>query len=348
MSEQAKIFYGFGRFFSPFYGFAMSLRAALYKKGVMRRDKLSVPVISVGNLTMGGTGKTPMTIYLARLLKDLNPVIVSRGYGGKAKKKVNVVSDGKEICLSASVAGDEPFHMAQTLPSVPVVTSRKRVDGGRYAVSALQAGAVILDDGFQHLALDRDINLALFKVDSFLGNNRVFPGGDMREPLKALNRADCFILNCVDEDNRKRADAIKKALLKKFGNIPVFMTGYKSLSLVTPEGKELPLAVLQGEELLGFCGLADPHSFERSLELAKIKTVGFQAFRDHCPYLRPELELIQKQVVKCKATALITTEKDLVKLAEKDLQLPLYALKMEMVPEDGFDNFILEQLSSTS
>ncbi|MBU0967535.1 MAG: tetraacyldisaccharide 4'-kinase [Proteobacteria bacterium] len=343
MSEHLNLLYSFGRFFSPFYSVAMSLRATLYRKGLLKQERLPVPVISVGNLTMGGTGKTPMVMYLARLLADKSPVIVSRGYGGKARERVNVVSDGRTVSLTASAAGDEPFYMAENLPGVPVLTSRNRVDGGQYAVEYLSAGAVILDDGFQHLGLWRDLNLALFKVDTFLGNNRVFPGGDMREPLKALERADCFVLTCVDEDNRDRAEAIKRALNKRFSAIPVFMTQFRPVSLVTADGSEIDLADGPAS-CFGFCGLANPQSFKRSLQLAGINLDGFQVFRDHTRYFKPEINFLHKQSRNSSAQAYITSEKDLVKFKDGQLAKPLYALRMEVVAEEDFDRFVLEKL----
>ncbi|MCB2181124.1 MAG: tetraacyldisaccharide 4'-kinase [Desulfobulbaceae bacterium] len=346
MSESLRILFGFGRFFSPFYSFAMSMRAAFYKKGVFSQHTLPVPVISVGNLTLGGTGKTPMTLFLAKLVAAYKPVIVSRGYAGGAKGEVNVVSDHHNILMDARNAGDEPYCLAQSLPGVPVLTSKKRIQGGQYAVDYLQAGSVILDDGFQHLALHRDVNIALFKVDSFLGNNRVFPGGDMREPLKALNRADCFVLTCVDDDNRARAEAIRKALLGKFPDIPVFMAEYKAVSLTMGEGSDIPVSDMT-DSLFGFCGLAYPASFQKSLKLAGLTTVGFQGFKDHCPYFAPELKFLKKQIANCEGVqGLITTEKDMVKLTGKDLGLPLYALRMEMVPEESLSDFVLKKLSA--
>ena len=347
MSEHLRLLYAFGRFFSPIYSLVMSIRAACYRQGLCRQERLPVPVVSVGNLTMGGTGKTPLVIHLAGLLRRRNPVIVSRGYGGRAKERVNVVADGEAVRLNAAAAGDEPFFMAENLPGVPVLTSRNRVDGGRYAVEHYGAGAVILDDGFQHLRLTRDVNLVLFKVDTFLGNNRVFPGGDMREPLKALARADAFVLTCVDEENRARAEAIKKALTGRFPGIPVFMAAFRPVALVAADGGQFPLGA-GPRPFFGFCGLANPHSFMRSLQLAGIETDGFQVFRDHCRYSPWELDFLRKQLKKSGARALITTEKDLVKLKGRELGLPLYALRMAMTPEAGLDEFVLEKLHSFS
>jgi tetraacyldisaccharide 4'-kinase len=345
MSEHLRLLYAFGRPFAPLYSLAMTLRAACYRKGLCRRQRLPVPVVSVGNLTMGGTGKTPLVIHLAGLLRARKPVIVSRGYGGRARGRVNVVADGEGLRLDAAAAGDEPFFMAENLPGVPVLTSTNRVEGGRYAVEHLQAGAVILDDGFQHLRLQRDVNLVLFKTDTFLGNNRVFPGGDMREPLKALARADAFVLTCVDEENRTRAEAIKKALAGRFPGIPVFMAAFRPVALVAADDGDGRLPLDAGPRpFFGFCGLANPHSFQRSLRQAGLEVEGFQVFRDHCRYSPWELDFLRRQFEKSGARALITTEKDLVKLRGKALGLPLYALRMAMAPEAGLDEFVLARL----
>jgi len=153
-------------------------------------------------------------------------------------------------------------------------------------------------------------------------------------------------LTCVDEKNRGRAEAIKKALLVKFPEIPVFMSSYEAVSLTTVQGDAIPVQEIN-DTLFGFCGLADPGSFQKSLKLAGVATVGFQNFQDHCPYFSPELNFLKKQIGKCKdVQGLITTEKDMVKLAGKDLGLPLYALRMEMVPEQGFNDFVLKRLTA--
>ncbi|MFZ5767002.1 MAG: tetraacyldisaccharide 4'-kinase [Thermodesulfobacteriota bacterium] len=348
MSEHLQMLFAVGRPLSPLYGLAMALRAWAYGKGLLPRQRLSVPVISVGNLTLGGTGKTPMTIHLARLLADRAPVIVSRGYDGRAKEKVNVVSDGVSLLLDARSAGDEPYYMAENLPGVPVLTSRKRSEGGRWAVERLGARSVILDDGFQHLPLARDVDLVLFGVESFLGNNRIFPGGDMREPLTALARAHAFILTGVNDANRQRFAAISRALTKKFPGIPIFSAEYRPLSLINVQGEELSLAQAREMTYFAFCGLAQPASFVRSLEQAGLRTRGFQAFRDHCRYLAPELEFLKKQLAGFSGDGLITTEKDLVKLREAQLPLPLYALRMELRPEADFDAFVLARLATVS
>jgi tetraacyldisaccharide 4'-kinase len=335
-----------GRPFAPFYGAAMAMRASLYGKGFFSRCRLGVPVVSVGNLTMGGTGKTPMVIYLARLLGGHDVAIVSRGYRGKAQGKVNIVSDGNKILLDAGQAGDEPYLMASLLPGVPVVTGKKRALAGYYAVERLGAGLVLLDDGFQHLAVARDLDIVLFKADSFLGNNRVFPGGDMREPLSALGRAHCFVLTCVDEGNEKRAKAFCHALKQRFPGVPVFFSEYKPVCLVDVQGKEHALSTLEGQRVGAFCGLAQPAYFEKSLGLAGMIIEGLSVFPDHHLYSAKQVAaLVDCYMAKSGVTALVTTEKDLVKVREVVGNIPLFALRMDMKMEAGFDDFVYRQLA---
>ena len=336
--------YALGRPFAPFYSFAMGLRAALYQKEVFEVHRLKVPVISVGNLTMGGTGKTPMVIYLARLLSEKYRVaVVSRGYGGRARKKVNVVSDGRSILLEPPLAADEPSLMARSLKNVAVLTGSRRADAGRYAVDRLAAELVVLDDAFQHMALHRDINIALFKASTFLGNNRVFPGGDMREPLAALNRADAFVITCVDEQNRKRVDAYKNALNKKFPDIPVFLGKYRPVCFVKTNGEEIDFAQCNFI-FFGFCGLAHPASFQQTLADLGIRLVGFQAFKDHQHYSVSRVDSLVKKAVDAGGTGLITTEKDFVKMKTMAGDFPVLALRMEVRMKEDFDQFILDRI----
>lgn len=347
-SGDLKLLYAFGRIFAPFYGLLMSLRAALYRWRILKSRRLAKPVISVGNLTMGGTGKTPMTIYLARLLAASAPAIISRGYGGKARGAINLVADHDEVYLTATDAGDEPRLMADSLPGVPVLTGAKRAVVGSYALDHLRPGLLILDDGFQHLALARDLDIVLFKVDTFLGNNRLFPGGDMREPLKALARAHCFVLTCVDDNNRQRAEAIKKALNGRFADTPVFMAEYRPMVLRDQAGARVEMDSWQDKPLLAFCGLAVPRLFRQSLEDTGFELAGFKEFSDHCPYTDRVVDDLIRKAAECGARALITTEKDMVKIRDRDLGLPVFALGMEVRAETDFDDFVLNSLSLPS
>ena len=189
----------FGRPFSPLYGALMSLRSMLYRRGIITRHGLEAPVISVGNLVLGGTGKTPLVHYIAAYLRQLGrkPAVLSRGYKGTAANRINIVSNPTDILLDAAEAGDEPRLLAEKLPGIPVITGKDRFAAGRFAIDSFAVDTVILDDGFQHIALKQDLDLVLFSTGKGFGNGRVLPGGDLREPLAALKRADAFVITGI-------------------------------------------------------------------------------------------------------------------------------------------------------
>ncbi|MFP4347000.1 MAG: tetraacyldisaccharide 4'-kinase, partial [Desulfococcaceae bacterium] len=183
-------------FFSVLYGGILELRARGYRRGILKSRRLSCRVISVGNITAGGAGKTPMTIYLSRALQrsGYRVAVVSRGYGGRAQKTGGIVSEPGRIRMGPETAGDEPFMMAQTLGKTPVLVGGDRYRSGITALKRFQPEIILLDDGFQHLKLKRDLDLVLLDCRRPVGNGRVLPRGPLREPLTALKRADAFVL----------------------------------------------------------------------------------------------------------------------------------------------------------
>ena len=340
--QDYKLLYAYGRPFAPFYSFAMGMRAALYQREVFKVHRLPVPVISVGNLTMGGTGKTPLVIYLARLLARIyRPAVVSRGYGGQARGRVNIVSDGEKILLKPPVAADEASLIAESV-NIPVLTGTNRAAVAKLAVGQLGADLILLDDGFQHMALHRDINLVLFKEATFLGNNRVFPGGDMREPLKALERAHAFIITEVTDQEKARS--YKRALQKRFPAIPVFFSEYSPTGLVDLQGNLTSLTAGNDSTFWAFCGLAHPDSFKQSLKTYGLRVAGFTSFKDHQSYSAHKIKRLIARARKAGADTLLTTEKDLVKIREHNPAMPVVALQMEVRMADDFTEFIRTSL----
>ena len=347
MSDSLKNWYLLGRPFSPLYSTAMKLRSALYERRLLRRYKLEVPVISVGNLTMGGTGKTPIVSHLAAFLKNkgYQPAIISRGYGGVTGNKVNVVSDGKEIFLDATEAGDEPRLMAETLPGIPVLTGIVRALPCKHAIESLGCNILLLDDGFQHLAVDRDINLVLFSADSLAGNSRVFPGGDLREPVSALQRADVFLLTGATPANKERAERFAALLRDRFPQRPVFFSSYiPCCARNEQEEQTVPFAALPSP-LYGFCGIARPEAFRQTLAGQGLTLSGFTAFKDHQHYTPHILQRLQKEAVKTGAKGFITTAKDMVKLKKCPFPLPFYSLQMQTHIDDELKKLIVNQLA---
>ncbi len=342
-----------GRPFSLLYAGIMKLRAFLYKKGIINHQSLAARVISVGNLTMGGTGKTPMVIYLAKLLRDMgaNPAVLSRGYQGKANEEVNIVSDNSTIYLDAVICGDEPRLIAESLPGIPVLTGKQRVLTGQKAIESYNVDTLILDDAFQHLAIDRDLNLALFNAQSlankdFLFNSWVVPAGELREPLSALERADAFVITGANINLHENLIMFKDNLIKCFPNIPVFTGKYSyNNPLLSLNNNSILQHELKEQPLLAFCGIAKPQSFLKSLDECDFDIVDSIIFADHHHYTSNDFELLFKKAADCGAQAIITTEKDFVKLP-KNIQspTPVYALPVELVMEDSFQGFVKNHL----
>lgn len=343
-----------GRPLAPLYSLAMLARVQGYRRGFFASHRMEVPVISVGNLLMGGTGKTPLVQYLARLLQNAGwkPAIISRGYGGRAKGRINIVSDGRQILLDAVQAGDEPRLLAESLPGVPVLTGVVRHLPAREAV-AMGADVLLLDDGFQHLAVQRDVDLVLFNADRLAGNSRVFPGGELREPVSALNRATAFILTAVTERNRERAERFADLLSKKFPQRSVYLAGYnaKAALRLQPDGACEPLSLdIARAELadcaFAFCGIAGPDSFFSTLAGLPLELKGTCALPDHHTYTTKNLQYLCSKAQNSQAKALITTEKDLVKISPlaAQISLPLYALRMQAAMDEQFTAALLQAL----
>jgi tetraacyldisaccharide 4'-kinase len=344
-----------GRPFSPLYSCLMANRSSLYTNGFLTQHKLEVPVISVGNLVMGGTGKTPLVQYLADLLLNhgRKPVILSRGYKGTSRSVINVVANNDAILMSAAEAGDEPRLLADTLPGVPVLTGKKRFLTGRYAIDNLGTDTIILDDGFQHLALHRDLDLVLFSAPKFLGNGRVIPGGELREPLSSLNRANAIIITGASKELATEVGEFIAFLQQKFPGKPVFTGRYQvheKISRVDQDKTEfLPAEELKIKPLFGFCGIAQPLSFQSTLQRENITLTGFASYPDHYMYSRSEIISLVNKARKSGANALITTAKDFVKLKEVCIpKFPLYVLSVNLHMGQEFDAYLLDHIPGFS
>ncbi len=348
MSQKFSLLNFFGRPFSPLYSAVMRAREFCYHRRILRSYRLHIPVISVGNLTMGGTGKTPVVAYIASLMQDMGytPAIVSRGYGGKADERVNVVSDGKKVLLDAKDAGDEPCFLGHKLPGIHVLTGIVRILPCKYAQDHAKCDAIILDDGFQHLAVQRDLDLVLFSGASLAGNSRVFPGGDLREPVSALRRCSSFVITGVNEELFERATRFKELLEQRFPGKPVFFTSYKAQQAQSLTDKSIcQLADLPGP-LFAFCGIGQPNNFYNSLQSNNIEPVGFLPLKDHHPFTSSLLKKINKQALSCGAAGLITTEKDFVKLRPEQFKLPLFSLQMQVEPSKEFHTYLKSEISA--
>ncbi len=316
---------------SPLYQGVTALRALLYDKKILPSKRLPKPVISVGNLTTGGTGKTPLVIEIVRQLsaEGLRLAVLSRGYKGISEAPVNLVSDSTRVLMEADSAGDEPVLMARKLPGTPVLTGKDRYIAGMEALRRFEIDAFILDDGFQHLPLRRDVNLLLADGVKPFGEGKCLPGGDLREGPSALGRADLILLtgNASEESRRRIKTLAPRASLHA---VRFETTGVVNLS----SGAIEPLSFLKGKEFFAFAGIARPERFYSSLKAAGADLKGRRSFPDHHSYRRRELETLLEEGKARQAQGLITTEKDAVRIAAFPEGLPLYALQLGVTIEN--------------
>ncbi|MBI2877880.1 MAG: tetraacyldisaccharide 4'-kinase [Candidatus Tectomicrobia bacterium] len=330
------------------YGAIQQFRSTLYRRGTLKARQLPCRVISVGNLVSGGTGKTPLVERLASLLRDqgIRVAILSRGYKGKARQPVSVVSDGERLRLGPLEAGDEPYLLARNLPGVPVLVGVDRYRVGLYACEQFAAQVVLLDDGYQRLSLARDLNLLLLDATRPFGNGWVLPRGLLREPVSALSRAQAVLLTrCQHPPHPSFSVQVARRRLR----VPVFQSCHVGDSLFElREGQRAPLDLLQGKRVVAFCGLANPGSFRDLIERLGGRIVHFLPFIDHHRYHGRELREIGELCRSLGTDLALTTEKDGVKLTANGdgtaLPFPLWVLRirMELTGEgEGFERLIL-------
>lgn len=290
------------------YSLVQHLRAGLYRSGILQTKRLPRPVISIGNITVGGTGKTPVTAYIARRLMSQGHrvVVLTRGYGGSLEGQNAVVSDGATVMLSATECGDEPFLLASTIPGLMVVIGTDRHAAGLLAIEQLLPDIFLLDDGFQHLRLHRDLNILLLDYARPFGNGWTLPAGLLREPKGAANRADLVI------QTRCPAGVAPKPYIpgKPLCNAHHELAEYIPLS----GGEPAPLGKLQEKKLFAFAGIAEPQLFFDGLRTYGLHVVATLPLPDHMAYNDENITLITEAFQASTADYAITTEKDGVKL----------------------------------
>lgn len=310
------------------FGWAASIRALLYSSGFLKQKRLSCPVISIGNITVGGTGKTPFVIHLARrfVKEGISIAILSRGYKRK-KDSSPLVSNGNTIFLSPEESGDEAFLMAQRLKNIPVLVGKDRFRNGLMALQKIKVQGFLLDDGFQHLSLYRDLNIVL--IDSLIGfgSGHLLPRGILREPLSSLQRADLFILTKVKE--KKDCHSLESKLKELQPRAKIFHSHYEPIEFVNPFGEVQELSMMKGRRALVFSGIARPETFSSLLEQVGIEIQKELVFPDHHSYSSSDLERIRREARG--VDFVVTTEKDMVKLAHSPLSsMPLLALRIDV------------------
>lgn len=334
----------------PVYMFFTGIRNFLFDVGTFRAKKVNAKIVSIGNLTVGGSGKTPTVIYVTKLLKNakLSVGVLSRGYG-RTSKGYLLVSDGKEMKANVETCGDEIYQTVIEC-AVPAAVSEKRVVGAERFINETKVNAIVLDDAFQHRWIYRDLNILIFEQRFLLTKNKFrkmgLPTGNMREPFSATKRADLIILNRKFSRKQKISEELgyylkgKKvftAYFKAIGFVDI-----KSQSFYTPEE-------FKGQKSLVVSAVANPHSFLNVLRQIGIETTNKLIFRDHRIYTEDDIQNIRKQFYATNVQSVLTTHKDAVKLSQFNKEsddIDIYYLKIEIAfdKKEEFDNYVLSKI----
>ncbi|MBI5561227.1 MAG: tetraacyldisaccharide 4'-kinase, partial [Deltaproteobacteria bacterium] len=287
--------------------------------GILKKEELPCRVISVGNITAGGSGKTPMVIFLAKRLREkgLKVLVLSRGYKRKGRG-VAAVSDGERTLVSPEEAGDEPYLMAERLIGVPVIVGKDRVISGLRAFERFSPDVIILDDGFQHIRLKRDIDILLLDSKRWFGSGYLLPRGPLREPLDGMKRADIIMIK-----GGKAGHALEGVEKPCFGFV------YRPAGLYDSDGRELDIKGLKGKRVSALCAIANPDSFLETLKGCGAIVVSAINFPDHHWYAPADMERIRKEAGD--AELIVTTEKDYVRLKSRPIGgMPVVTLAIEV------------------
>ena len=312
------------------------MRTRLYERGWLTQRRLPCPVVSVGNLTVGGTGKTPMTMWVADKLLEQGkkPAVLSRGYRRKNPREFLLVSDGMSVLAGPREAGDEPYLMAMRCPGVVVAVGADRYELGRWVLSQISVDCFVLDDGFQHLGLDRDVNLLLVDGSDPAGIQALLPVGRLREPLGEAGRASDIVLTRV-EDESMIAGALDPIQAVLGSAIDPITTRFAPKALIGAS-ESMPLSGVHGKRVLLFSGIGNPEQFRRMVTAFGAQVVDELVFRDHEAYGPSKVEEIYRRVERSRPDVVLTTEKDLIKVQSNwSVPVPLFAVRLELEFLDG-------------
>lgn len=331
------------------YGIIVTLRNWFFEIGLLKSVDVGVPVISVGNITTGGTGKTPVVENIARAFIDAgrNVAVVSRGYGREGAGNI-VVCDGHTILATVHEAGDEPMYLAQQLRRAIIIVDKQRVRGAQKAIQEFGAEIVILDDGFQHRYVKRSLDIVLIDANNSPFETMLLPAGYRREPVRSLKRAHAVVLTKVENEYAAK-EFLDRA---EFNSIEhKFISSYRVVGLTNiSNGVIQSLDMLKEHSVIALCGIAKPESFKKSVGVTGAAVKDFLSYDDHHRFTGSDIEDIIKVFHNMRADFIVTTEKDAVRLEEfkNDFRgIPVVALKMEVVihQEDEWKKFLQKALT---
>jgi tetraacyldisaccharide 4'-kinase len=318
---------------SALYSAVTRTRVSLYQRGTFRTTKLDRPVISVGNMTVGGTGKTPLVELVSKILAGTGKkvCILTRGYGRQHPERQVIVSDGQAILATPAESGDEPYLLANNLLGLAaVICSADRISAARDAIEVFGTECFVLDDGFQHLRLARDLNIVTVDATNpwgggqllpHAGGGQLLPHGRLREPLSGLSRAGCVVLTRCDQVND--LNPLRQQIRDLIGENPLFESTMKPRRSPLPSG---PVAA--------FCAVGNPNSFFEQLRTSGYELVAEKTFRDHHAYTQKDIDDLTDAATRAGAKMLITTAKDAVKLRSLRFSLPYSVFEIEIAVRD--------------
>ena len=331
--------------FSFIYSCLVSIRNFFYEAKILPTKSLDCKVISIGNITVGGSGKTPTVEYLSNLLqsKGHKVGIISRGYKRKSKSTL-VVTDGKKKPESWEHVGDEPFLLAHKLENIPIVVGTSRYKAGSMMIEKFQPDVILIDDGFQHLSLHRDLDIVLVNSKEKKSDYKLIPSGKLREPLSNLTRADLIIIT------KSNIHPLSNYLINQIEsfNRPTIYNKIQIEDLLQYNSNESnKLEKISNKKVYLFSALGDNEGFKKIMNNTDADIVGHSKYPDHYHYTLDDLNDIEQKAAKCNAEFLITTEKDLVKINFQKSKIDIYAIRLKMVfnPENFFNECIESLLS---
>lgn len=331
------------------YRMGVGLRRAAYRRGWLKTRRLGRPVVSIGNLSVGGTGKTPLVAWLAErlLARGWKPVILTRGYGRRTGAETVVVAPDEGRAPDAREIGDEPALVARRLPQVPIVVSADRYRAGRVAEGQFDIDVHILDDGFQHWALARDTDVVVLDTTHPLSDDALLPAGRLREPFTALRRAHFVVLSRAELGD---AGEMEKQVREVNPEAKIFHSRtHLSKILEVASGARQELDAWKGKPLLAFCGIGNPQAFFAGARSWGLSLAAETAFRDHHLYDADELQRLVRRARRSSAEALLTTEKDLMNFPPGwKLEMPVVAcgIEIELSQSESFEAALIERLET--
>ncbi len=301
----------------------VKLRNLLYDKNIIKTKKADVAVFGIGNITTGGTGKTPVVEKAALDLKTAGKkiIIISRGYGGQARTPA-IVSSENQIFLNCQQAGDEPYMLAEKLPGIPVIIGKNRFKAYQLAARNFQFEAILLDDAFQHRSIFKNREIVVINCLQPFGYNHLLPGGFLREPLSSLGRGDIFILNHYRHVSESRVEKIKETIYSYNKKADIVLSSYRPAVLIDIISKKrFEPDFLRGKKVVILAAIGSPASFIKDVKKTGVRVVDSFIFKDHHRYSTEDIKTIVDKVKLREIDYMVTTEKDAVKLTEKSLHV---------------------------